>query len=48
LALLNAVGAAMPQYPMGQAFEAALPRALIEPFGEWEAQRPQLGTRWQV
>jgi len=47
LALLNAVDAAMPQYPLDEDFKTALPEALVEPFREWEAQRPQPATpRW--
>lgn len=47
LALLNAVEAAMPQYRLDEDFEAALPEALIQPYREWQAQRPEpAAPRW--
>jgi hypothetical protein len=46
-ALLNAVDAAMPRYPLDEAFETALPEALIQPYCEWGAQRPKRAPpRW--
>lgn len=41
LALLNAIDATMPQYPLDEAFEASLPEALIQSYREWTAQRPE-------
>jgi hypothetical protein len=47
LALLNAVDEAMPQYALDDDFEAALPEPLVEPYREWEAQRPEpAAQRW--
>lgn len=39
-ALLNAVHAAMPQYPLDEAFEAALPEELAGLYKTWKAARP--------
>jgi len=39
LALLDAVAEAMPQYPLDEAFETALPDPLIEPYRSWRSGR---------
>jgi hypothetical protein len=39
-ALLNAVHTAMPQYPLDDAFEAALPADLAPLYADWKASRP--------
>ncbi|MBV9510584.1 MAG: hypothetical protein JO303_09925 [Caulobacteraceae bacterium] len=44
LALLDAVRAAMPQYPLDHAFEAALPAELVAPYREWKARPPPSPT----
>jgi hypothetical protein len=41
LALLNAVDAAMPQYPLDDDFVASVPEPLLDLFAEWKAQRPE-------
>lgn len=41
VALLDAVHAAMPQYPMDAAFEAALPEALAPLYAGWAQNRPE-------
>jgi hypothetical protein len=47
LALLNAVDAAMPQFPLDAAFEGALPQELAPLYAGWRAQRPQRpAPRW--
>ncbi len=43
LALLNAVDAAMPHYPLDEAFAAKLPGELIPYLEEWQAQRLDAG-----
>lgn len=45
MALLNAVALAMPQYPIDAAFEAEIPEALREVYGDWAAQRPPAAAR---
>ena len=47
LALLDAVYAAMPQFPLDEEFESALPEELVAPYGEWKAQgRPSATPTW--
>jgi hypothetical protein len=43
VALLDAVDAAMPQYPLDDAFAAALPTDLIGPFSDWTTRRLPVG-----
>ena len=40
IALLDAVYATMPQYPLDVAFEASIPDELVEHYREWKKRRP--------
>ena len=40
IALLNAIDAAMPRFPLDAAFESELPPELLPYFLEWKAGRP--------
>jgi hypothetical protein len=47
MALLDAVDAAMPQYPLDADFETSLPAALLQPYLDWQARRPERAPpRW--
>ena len=47
LALLSAVAEAVLHYPLDAAFNASLPRELVEPFATWVDQRgTKANTRW--
>ena len=47
IALLDAVHLAMPQFPLGEEFEAELPGELADLFNEWRDRRPvRAGPAW--
>ena len=46
MALLNAVHALMPQFPLDEAFEVALPDVLVRPYQAWAAQASPREHSW--